>query len=209
MQPRDAREVLPREGGAADAQAGVRRAGVVDRHLPLGMLGIDAQAHGDLPAARVGRGHTPPLRQLRKGVQRDVVEPRVEQLGHLALGESRGEGVPLAPELPAQERLVHAAGAGALSVKVREGHRHRKGLQGQQQVRAGGLRDLAQDGRVAAQGLHIHHEGGRLGQSVHNHAPSIQMRTNAPSASEKRRHDRRSRASCPSSRASRVPPAAM
>ena len=138
-----------------------------------------------------------------------MVEPGVKELDHLALGEGRGKGVALATELTPQNGLVDAAGAGALGIEIGEGRRHGEGLESQQHVHVRGLGDLAEDGRIAAQGLHVNDKGGRLGQCVHNQAPNIQMRINAPSANEKRRHDRRTSASCPSSRASRVPPAAM
>ena len=74
MQPRDPREILPGKGFTADPQARMRRARVIERHLPFGVLGIDSQPQGHMRGTRQLLRQALPLAQLRKGVEGDVVD---------------------------------------------------------------------------------------------------------------------------------------
>jgi hypothetical protein len=166
VQAADPVQPVDPEVGPADAQARAGRAGVVQGHRALGMLGVDAQAEREFTPQ--GRGPLPGQRHeplfLGKGVEHQVVAGQGQGLD-VRGRVGGGEAVHLAAELLAAElRLVRGTAADPVEHlgEQREHPEHGKALERQQDAAAGARLDPTEHGEVVDEQPLVDHEGRRL-----------------------------------------------
>ena len=160
-----------------DAEAGARRAGIVEERLDLGVARIDAQAEAQ---AGMGREHGAVVaRVLGEGVEGDVGR-EARDLGGLVVGESGREGVDRrAKVLVAQAGLVERGGRRGVDILAEDGERlpQRKGLEGQNDLNISLVGHTLDKGKIAAQTGLLQHVNGlvNLGKSlfIHFHAAKV------------------------------------
>ena len=157
MQPVQQRKLLRTEVCQGGAQTGAGSAGIIQGMAGLGgALRVDAETDllAGCPCLRSETLH------LGGGVEDDMVGIP-QQLLPFVLPVGRGEDMDLSGKvLSAQPRLIEAAGGAAGQVLGQQGvaGKHGEGLLSQQDLTAGLLLDLIQNGQVAPQGGFVHHE---------------------------------------------------
>ena len=162
MEPADTFEVLGLELVDREAEAAMRRARIIARHLALGVERVQPEADIE-PSAQPGEIGAEAVKLVR-GVEDDMVGQPADLWQILGLVGGAVSGDLAAIVFSGKARFPQARGAHAIKVfaNQRRGAPHRECLECGEDLDPGAVLNVGEDREVGAQACGIDHEGGAV-----------------------------------------------